>query len=77
MTDKVTCEIWMAMNEDGGWAVSTDESEALQKLGEDEGGFAARVIKLSVKMTPPAIADHEVNVPDEAGATKQIETEVF
>jgi hypothetical protein len=29
MTDKKTCEIFIAMNEDGDYVVCTDESEAL------------------------------------------------
>lgn len=75
MTDKVTCELWLAMNEDGDWVVTADDGEALTKLGEDCGGYAARVIKLTVKMTPPAITEHEVDVPDDAGETKEVETE--
>jgi hypothetical protein len=75
MTDKVTCEIFIAMNEDGGWIVCTDDSEALSNLAESEGGYHARVVKLTVKMTPPAMTEAEVDVPDEAGETKEIEAE--
>jgi hypothetical protein len=77
MTDqtKVECKIFIAMNEDGGWIVCNDESEALTKLGEDEGGYSARVVKLTVKMTPPTIIETEVDVPDEAGETKEVEAE--
>jgi hypothetical protein len=75
MTDKVTCEIYIAMNEDGDWVVSTDESEALTDLTSDAGGYEARIVKLTVKMAPPVMIEAEVEVPDEAGETKKIETE--
>jgi hypothetical protein len=75
MTDKKTCEIYVAMNEDGDWIVETDESEALSKLAEDCGGYHARVVKLTVKMAPPKMAEAVVEVPDEAGQTVGIETE--
>jgi hypothetical protein len=67
MTDKKTCEIFIAMNEDGDWIVETDESDALSKLAEDAGGYHARVVKLTVKMTPPKMTEATVDVPDEAG----------
>ena len=70
-----TCEVFIAMNNDGGWIITTDETEALEKLGEDEGlGYRARVVKLIVKMSPPTMTEVSVNVPDEAGQT--VETEV-
>ena len=53
MAEKVTCEIFIAMNEDGNWIVESEESEALSKLAEDQGGYHARVVKITVKMTPP------------------------
>jgi hypothetical protein len=72
---KIDCEIYIAMNEDGGWIVTSDDSEALSTLAENEGGWLARVVKVTVKMTPPVIAEATVDVPDEAGETKEIETE--
>jgi hypothetical protein len=74
MTEKTTCEIYIAMNEDGGWVVTNDESEALSKLGEDEGGSLARVVKVTVKMAPPVMFEATVDVPDEAGQTVETET---
>ena len=73
--EKTNCEIWIAMNEDGGWVVVTDESEALSTLGEDEGGYLGRVVKVTVKMAPPKMTEASVDVPDEAGTTEQIETQ--
>jgi hypothetical protein len=61
--------------EDGGWIVTSDDSEALSTLAENEGGWLARVVKITVKMTPPVMAEATVDVPNEAGETKEIETE--
>lgn len=72
---KKTCEIFIAMNEDGDWIVTDEESTALEKLAEDQGGYHARVVKLTVKMSPPVMTEAEVEVSDEAGETKAIETE--
>jgi hypothetical protein len=63
----IDCEIWLAMNEDGDWIVATDESEALTKLGEDCGGYQARVVKITVKMTPPAMPETTVTIGDDVG----------
>jgi hypothetical protein len=56
-------------------AVTKDENEALERLAEDEGGYRVRVVKLTVRMTPPQMTEAEVEVPDQAGETKQIEAE--
>jgi hypothetical protein len=72
---KINCEIYLAMNEDGGWIVTNDEGEALSALAENEGGWLARVVKVTVKMAPPVMAEATVDVPDEAGKTEPIETE--
>jgi hypothetical protein len=60
----VTCEILIAMNEDGDYVVVTEESEALSKLAEYCGGYHARVVKLNVTMTPPAMTVANIAVPD-------------
>ncbi len=38
--------------------------------------MTARVVKITAKMTPPAMTETELDVPDEAGETKEIEAEV-
>ena len=73
MTDKVTCELFIAMNEDGGWVVVTDESEALAELARAEGGYHARVVKINVLLTPPVMIATAINVSDDAGETKEVE----
>lgn len=71
-TNQIEIEIFVAMNEGGGWIVTNDESDALTILSEDEGGYQARVLKLKVKMAPPKMDEVEVTVPDEAGTTTAI-----
>jgi hypothetical protein len=73
MTDKIACEIYLAMNEDGDWIVTADESEALEKLAEDCGGYHARTVKLTMKMAPPVMTKVAIEVPDEAGQTVEFE----
>jgi hypothetical protein len=72
---KIECPIFLAMNEDGDWAVNEDAQEAANSVAENNGGAAIRTIRLIVKMAPPAITEHEVDVPDEAGETKEVEAE--
>jgi hypothetical protein len=73
MSKKVDCEIWIAMNEDGGWIVTTDESEALSQLAENEGGYQARLVKLTAKIAPPKITEATIDIADEAGETVELE----
>jgi hypothetical protein len=75
MPDKISCEIFIACNEDDDWIVTHDESEALEKLAENAGGYQARVVKLTVKMTPPVMTETAVDIPDEAGSTQAIEAQ--
>jgi hypothetical protein len=75
MADKVSCEVFIAMNEEGDWVVTNDESEALSKLAEEMGGYHGRVVKVTIRMAPPVMTETECDVPDEAGETKEIETE--
>jgi hypothetical protein len=71
MADKVNCELWIAMNEDKGWIVTQDESEALEKLMNDEGGWHCRIAKITVSMSPPVMAEAKVDVPADTGQTVQ------
>lgn len=68
----VTCEIWIAMNEDGDWVVVDDESAALEQLASDRGGWRARVVKVNVKMTPPKRVETDVTVADETGTVEAL-----
>jgi hypothetical protein len=73
MTNKVTCEIFVAMNEEGDWVVVADESDALSKLAEDAGGYHARVVKITAKIAPPVMTEAAVEVSNEAGETTELE----
>lgn len=73
MTNQVDVELFIAMNEDGAWIVTNDESDALSNLAENEGGYMARVVKVVVKMTPPVMSEAAVTIADEAGHTTTVE----
>jgi hypothetical protein len=72
--EKTTVEIFIAMNEDGDFVVVKEESEALEQLASDCGGWHVRVVKITVKMSPPQATEATVDVPDEAGETTAIES---
>ena len=75
MADKHEVELWVAMNESAEYICTTDESEALSKLAEDMGGWVARVVKITLQMTAPEIAQMTGDVPDEAGTIGQLKAE--
>lgn len=67
--------LFIAMNEEGDWVVNSEESEVLNQLAEDQGGYQARVVKITVKMRPPVMAEASVTVPDDAGTAVTLESE--
>lgn len=67
-----TCALYIAMNEERDWIVCSDESEALSTLASDCGGYHARVVKVTVRMSPPVMDETTVDVPDEAGHQVEI-----
>jgi hypothetical protein len=72
--EKSNFNVWLAVNEDGDSAVSTDgASDAREKLVDDHGGAAVRTVKLAVTMALPEVAEATVEVEDEAGETQQVE----
>jgi hypothetical protein len=68
--NKIDVELYIAMNEDGGWIVTNDESDTIGTLAENEGGNLARVVKVTVKMTPPTLDEATVDIPDSAGSVE-------
>lgn len=78
MTDNtlVECEIYVAMNEDGDWIVTSEIDEAINTLGEHAGGYQVRIVKVIVKMSPPVMTEATVEIPDEAGNTEKLDVEV-
>jgi hypothetical protein len=73
MTDKTLVEIYVALNEEGEYAVDTDEEGASTRLMENSGRFRCRIIKINAKIAPPVLIEADVDVPDEAGKTEDIE----
>lgn len=66
-TKLVDVELFVAMNEEGDWVVVTEESEALTELGEQQGGYHARVVKVTVKMSPPRMDETTLMIPESSG----------
>jgi hypothetical protein len=62
-------EVWIAMNEDGEYVVAKDEDDAVDLFNDECGGISRRMIRLRVTMAPPEVAEIDVDVPHEAGAT--------
>jgi hypothetical protein len=72
--EKSNFNIWLAVNEDGESAVSMDgASDAREALVEEYGGATIRTVKLEVTMALPDVTDVDVEVPAEAGETRQVE----
>jgi hypothetical protein len=69
------CEIRIAMNEDGDWVVCTADDNALDQLSGEVGGFMARVVAITVRMSPPVMSEASVTIPDEAGEAITIAAE--
>lgn len=70
MAEKVEVDVYVAMNEEGGYAVDTTAEDAAQTCADQCGGNQIRTVKLVVTMTPPEeMPEVEVEVPDEAGET--------
>lgn len=65
MSLPVTIDLFLAINEDGDWAVTGEESDALSELAAKQGGYYAKVVKISVVMTLPKMTEVAVTVPDE------------
>jgi hypothetical protein len=63
----IDCEIWIAMNEDGDWVVVREESEARERLDEDAGGYYIRIVKVTVRMSPPVMTEAIVTIADDVG----------
>jgi hypothetical protein len=82
-----TIEVWVALGEDGGYEVATDEDAAKERLqdgsGDDLTETACRVVKLNITMSEPRYRDDddetdkavEVTIPDGAGRIIEVKTE--
>ena len=68
MTDKVQCEFYLAVNEDGGFVVVKDEEDALTKLGEDEGGYYGAIFKFTATVPAAGPRHFKLEVKEETEA---------
>ena len=53
----VEAEVFLAINEDGGYEVGTDADEAGERLDEQHGGYHRRIIKLVLTVPLPRVAE--------------------
>lgn len=67
MSEPVEIEVFVAMNENGSFAVADNADDAHDLLRDDIGGDASRLVKLIVTMSPPEVITVAVVVPDDAG----------
>jgi hypothetical protein len=49
--------IYLAMNEDADYEVGVTQDEATERLADNVGGRMVRVIRLTVRMSPPKAED--------------------
>src|SRR5262249_19878663 len=75
MPDKIDCEIYLAINEDGDYEVATTDGDAAQLLSENSGGAMIRIVRITAKIAPPKATEVTLDVPDEAGETVESEVE--
>jgi hypothetical protein len=68
MTEKTECKFYLAIDENGDWAVSDDVDIAM-----DNRVGAVRCIKFTAHVTPPAVEELTVDVPDTAGQPATVE----
>lgn len=72
MPNMIDVVLWVAMNENEEFVVTMSEAEALCDLVEGKVCSCARVIKVTVRMSPPLIPEVSVAVPDDAGKTVEV-----
>jgi hypothetical protein len=67
-------EIFVAMNEDGDYEAAAEAEVAHDSLRDNSGGHACRIVKLIVKMSPPAYEEPPavIEIPESAGATVEM-----
>ncbi len=65
MTEAVTVEVWIIMNEEGEYAAASEIETAEQEFSDNFCGSARRVVKLRVTMSPPQVVEADVDIPDD------------
>jgi hypothetical protein len=60
--------VYVAMNEDADYEVGATEDEATERLSDNIGGRLGRVVRITIRMSPPTAEDAgDVMVADTAG----------
>lgn len=77
MTEKTFVEVYVVIDSVGDYTVGVDRDSALETYAEDIGSTdALRVLKLTLKVTPPDQEELEpIDVPDNVGTTDRINVE--
>lgn len=70
MTEKLECEIFLAMNEYREWRVSKDDVDVFDDLAG-----AVRLVKLTAKIAPPVMTEVTIDVPDEVDEPVEAQAE--
>jgi 3-methyladenine DNA glycosylase/8-oxoguanine DNA glycosylase len=66
--------VYIAINEDADYEVGATEDEATERLNDNVGGRLGRLVRLTVRMSPPKAEDGgEVRIADTAGVTMTFE----
>jgi hypothetical protein len=66
--------VYIAMNEDADYEVGANEDEATERLNDNVGGRLGRVVRITVRMSPPQAEDAgEVTIAATAGETVTFE----
>jgi hypothetical protein len=73
MTDKITCEIFIAINQDSCYEVGTNEEDALDRLGDNYTSLQVRIVKITANIAAPTITEAEIDIRDDAGRTEAVE----
>jgi hypothetical protein len=70
-------EVFVALNEDGDHEAAAEAEMARDALSENYGGYACRMIKLVMKVSPPAYEEPVavIEIPDAADAIVEIAAE--
>lgn len=75
MTDKITCELFLCINEDGNWTVGTDAGDTAEELADGYGCVCIRTVKLIARIAPPDTEEAKVDIPDDVGSTVEASAE--
>jgi hypothetical protein len=71
--NRISLELWVAVNEKGDYDVGTTEEQAATRLTENQDAHC-RMVKLVVLVTPPSTTEAAIEIPDDVGHAVDINT---